>query len=521
MTIPKFLALAALMASATASCAQNTPENAGQRAPLNPHLQHRIGMNLSSNVDYSSQFAFADLWRSARPWTPDNSHLNWPTTEDGTLVPPPGKVLDHYLLTDLRGWYPAGKYVITWQGEGEVEARKFNVKREISRGPGRLEIEIEPSNNALVVTIARSNPDNPIRDLHVWMPGTEDLKSVWNPAFLERLKGFEALRFMDFGEANNSTLQKWSERPKPSDARWNNHGVPLEIQIELANTLETDAWFCVPHLADDDYVREMARLIKANLKPEAKAYIELSNEIWNGMFAQSRYAEKRGVELGLDANGFTAKLNWQARRSKEIFAIFDEVFGAERENRVVRVLAGQAGNPWVAGQLLSFENAGKSADAIAIAPYFGHWFGDAANTEKVLAGGLDGLFEGLSRDVDGENLNLIKAHAKLARDNGLELIAYEGGQHLSGTGGAENNDKLTSLFHRANTDARMKELYFRHHENWVKNGGGLYAAFAFVAIPSKWGSWGTLRYLDEPLETAPKFAALREILDAQKGQTAK
>ena len=118
MTIPKFLALAALMASATASCAQNTPENAGQRAPLNPHLQHRLGMNLSSNVDYSSQFAFADLWRSARPWTPDNSHLNWPTTEDGTLVPPPGKVLDHYLLTDLRGWYPAGKYVITWQGEG-------------------------------------------------------------------------------------------------------------------------------------------------------------------------------------------------------------------------------------------------------------------------------------------------------------------------------------------------------------------------------------------------------------------
>jgi hypothetical protein len=37
--------------------------------------------------------------------------------------------------------------------------------------------------------------------------------------------------------------------------------------------MNVDAWFNVPHLADDDYIQNMAELIYANLRPNLKAYI--------------------------------------------------------------------------------------------------------------------------------------------------------------------------------------------------------------------------------------------------------
>ena len=58
-------------------------------------------------------------------------------------------------------------------------------------------------------------------------------------------------------------------------------GVSLEYQIALVNTLNVNAWFNIPHLADDDYIQNMALLIRDTLNPSLKAYIEYSNEIWN------------------------------------------------------------------------------------------------------------------------------------------------------------------------------------------------------------------------------------------------
>ena len=49
---------------------------------------------------------------------------------------------------------------------------------------------------------------------------------------------------------------------------------------------------------------------------------------------------------------------------------------------------------------------------------------------------------------------------------GLALIAYEAGQHLVGVGGGENNDALTALFHQANADPRMGELYQAYLRGW-------------------------------------------------------
>ena len=44
----------------------------------------------------------------------------------------------------------------------------------------------------------------------------------------------------------------------------------------------------VPHLADDEYVREAAELIQARLEPGLRVWVEHSNETWSGGGRQIR-----------------------------------------------------------------------------------------------------------------------------------------------------------------------------------------------------------------------------------------
>jgi hypothetical protein len=99
----------------------------------------------------------------------------------------------------------------------------------------------------------------------------------------------------------------------------------------------------------------------------------------------------------------------------------------------------------------------------------------------------------------------------VARRFGVELIAYEGGQHLAGSGGAENDVLLTDLFVSANRSPRMYDLYRKYLANWFAEGGGLFVAFNDVGKPTKWGSWGAWEHR-EPVEDAPKARALLELV---------
>ena len=90
------------------------------------------------------------------------------------------------------------------------------------------------------------------------------------------------------------------------------------------------------------------------------------------------------------------------------------------------------------------------------------------------------------------------------------LIAYEGGQHLVGHGGAENDEALTKLFAAVNRHPRMYDLYRKHLNHWFAEGGGLYGVFSFVGAPSKWGSWGVLEYQDQPASQSHKYRALAD-----------
>ena len=88
-------------------------------------------------------------------------------------------------------------------------------------------------------------------------------------------------------------------------------------------------------------------------------------------------------------------------------------------------------------------------------------------------------------------------HAAVAAAHGLSLVMYEGGTHVAGLGDQVNDDGLTEFFTSFNYSPEMAQLYAELLTGWRDSGGTLFNAFVDVAAPSKWGSWGALRHLDD------------------------
>lgn len=489
------------------------PETKSPRPPL--------GINLAGVTYYSSEIPFTDLFKTSKRFIFQKLGEKYGVGEKHDLRPDgyPTRLLPNHvaetLLMIVDGHYPGGPYVCLYDGKGKIELG-FDAKI-TSESPGRIVCEVKPK-DGIRLRIVETDPTDPIHNIRLMRSEYEQTHKaqIFDPQFLDRWKDMKALRFMDWQRTNNSPLKHWDERAKVGDATWDTPaGVPVEVMVDLANRLKADPWFCMPHQADDAFVRSFAELVKSNLDPGRKVYVEYSNECWNGIFAQARYCAERGKELKLSDNAYQAQLRFFSQRSVEIFGIWEEVFGGH--DRLVRVLASHSANPWASEQIAAWRDAARHADALAIAPYFGHELGDPksadANADLTPQQAIERL-----RGLLPKNREMLFKQAKAAKDAHLAMIAYEGGQHLAGHGGAENNDRLTRLLIAANRDPGMKELYLRHLNDWREAGGGLYVLFSSMGKPSKWGSWGLLESVDQDPATAPKWQAVREYLSGDGGR---
>jgi len=162
--------------------------------------------------------------------------------------------------------------------------------------------------------------------------------------------------------------------------------------------------------------------------------------------------------------------------------------------------------------VVTFNDAYKRADALGIAPYFGHRLGRAKTANDVAKWPVDKVLDACSEAI-ARNRGTVARQAAIAKARGLDLIAYEGGQHLVGHGGAENNKALEKLFHAANRHPRMRELYLKYLAGWKADGGRLMAVFSSMGRYSKWGSWGVIEHFDQDPKTAPKYRAVMEFID--------
>jgi len=475
----------------------------------------RLGINLSGPADWNTELPFVDVFRFSRPWISQKKGEAWgkgpelAIDEHGWVKKlEAGCWAETPVCTIHGGHYPGGEYVILYDGEGKLEASNAPV---VSRSAGRVVGRIDPARGPFHIKLTETNPANYVRNIRVIMPGFEQTyrREPFHPAFLKRWHGVACLRFMDWMKTNGSTIAHWSERPVVEDATYSRKGVPVEVMVDLCNRLHADGWFCMPHLADDEYVRNFATVVKDRLDRSLKAYIEYSNEVWNGQFAQSKWAGQEGVRLGLGDKPWEAGWHYTAERSVQMFGIWEDVFGGHE--RLVRVLPSQAASTNVSERVVSFRDACKHADALAVAPYVSMIVtpqGKALTTKEVEKWTVDRALDYLEQKALPASVKHIADQKKIADKYGLKLVAYEGGQHMVGARGGENDDAMTKLFHAANASPRMGTIYAEYLEAWAKAGGDVFCHFSSVGEWSKWGSWGAMQYYDEGPAASPKYQAL-------------
>jgi hypothetical protein len=484
----------------------------------------RLGINLSGPADWNTELPFVDVFRFSRPWISQQEGAAWGKgpalaldAKGWIMRLAPGCWAETPLCTIEGGHYPSGDYTVLYDGDGALEFMNAEI---VSQKPGRTVIRPNPQRGGFFLRIRHTNPADYVRNIRVLMPGTEKTTQT-NPfraGFLETWRGMASLRFMDWMQTNNSSISRWSERPKRDDATWAVKGIPVEVTVDLANRLKADPWFCMPHKADDDYVRNFARLVKQRLDPSLKVTVEYSNEVWNGMFEQSRYAGEEGKRLGFAEKPWEAAWKYTSYRSVQIFKIWEAEFGGR--GRLVRVLPSQSANAYVSEQIVGFRDAYKSAGALAIAPYLS--CNVAPNGKPSLAEAeswsVDQALDYLEKTALPETERWLADQKKVADRYGLKLVSYEGGQHMVGVMGGENSEKLTKTLHAANAHPRMGEIYRKYFDAWTAAGGDLFCYFSSVSQWSKWGSWGMMQFYDDNPASSPKYmAAMRWA--KQRGQS--
>ncbi len=306
--------------------------------------------------------------------------------------------------------------------------------------------------------------------------------------YLDEMGIFTGIRMMDPNQTNDVPWQDphdpaWANRRQKSNP--NQSTMAYEYQIELANQLGRDLWVTVPNNAEPGYGYNLAVLIRDNLDPNLKVYVEYSNETWNFTFGQAQYCVDQGVALGLDPDQYVAGYKYYVYRAVRLFEEFEQAFGSQMSTRVVKVLAGQAVNTWLTTVHMDALNDpvinpnGTRPDAYAIAPYVGS-----------SAASIQDLYTELS-----QLLPTIAQQHSIVSAEGLQLIAYEGGQHV-----LNNADVL-------NRDPAMYDFYTYYLDQMAPYFSVFYLYANYSAFDTG-SAWGLKEYQGQPIGTAHKYRAV-------------
>ena len=190
--------------------------------------------------------------------------------------------------------------------------------------------------------------------------------------------------------------------------------------------------------------------------------------------------------------------------------IWKDVFGDEAEARLSNVIGTQAVNPWVTERIMeaeiwrevdpeNFVEPAEVFDALAVTTYFGGSTLKGDLRQELLgaikAPDIDAtlfLFEKLQDPNYAQSIpdiaKSLAAQAEVSKHYGLELVAYEGGQHVHHAAQGLSGDDLTTLnefmieFVRS---PEMAELYRLSWESWAEVSDGAYMQFGDMTKPSK------------------------------------
>ena len=529
--------------------------------------RRNLAFNLANNGDWASQQPFIDLMRFARPW---EGHLRgqWSGVseaeliaaghldENGWVLSVPGNVvkLGALILVDMPSEMTslAGRYHVRWEGSAYLgfSGLARNVRY---TGRNSATFDYTPGPGLVMLEFNRGDLHN-LTVVHERHLQRFQAGEIFNPDWLAVIGDAENLRLMDWMATNDSEVVEWADRPRVEHYTWA-RGVPLEIMLELANQTGAEPWFTLPHLASDDYIRRFGEAVRDGLRPDLRAWVELSNEVWNWSFAQAHWAEDQGQARWGQEHAW---VQFYALRAAEMVRILDQVF-ADQPERLVRVLG--VFTAWLGLEeaildppLLRAEDPAAPApytlfDAYAVTGYFSAelhtpdrqpmvqaWLAesreraearaedqglaDQARAEFIAAHRFDHAIEMAARElmagaVSGDPAMTVQGlldrqlthHAAMAAAHDMALVMYEGGTHVVVSPEQHDDEELMAFFTALNYSAPMGDLYRALIEGWNALTDAPFNAFVDVAVANRWGSWGHLRHLDDD---NPRWRALMQ-----------
>jgi hypothetical protein len=517
-------ALAAILALQAAACEKLADAADGPVVVPPAHAARpatpQMGINLEFVLDYARSEVFVDCIKSARtfgsadaPWD-EKAPVDkdgWPTGDAGTVV-----------MADTP--VPIGQYLFTCNGRCTVGTPCPNVSVQgqgYDRATNRTNALINVASGADHFFITFKGTQGGIKNIKLFRPGYRALQeTTFTKEFLNAIAPFQTLRLMDFTRTNTNDAVEWADRTKPTDAlQSGKRGVAWEYGIELANKSKKDLWINVPVNASDDYVRQLAKLLKDKLDPDRVVYVEYSNEVWNSIFPQFKANfDAAKAEVARDRDGSTLNDHGQDRneyywawkrvgkRLVEIAAIFKQVWGDDALNTRIRpVLASQAANAFMLRMQVDYveKNYGpayKTIYGIAGAPYLGlsekFSNNDKLTVDQIFAEGIPDQMKWV-REVTGN-------YQVVARYYRLHNMCYEGGMGIEG-------EHAVDAKIAANRDPRIADALKTYFDRWNSLGGDQFMYFNLAGPYGKFGNWGLLEELRKP---SPKMKAIQEIVAA-------
>jgi len=388
----------------------------------------------------------------------------------------------------------------TWKGKGDLKPatrRATNIR--FDQGGFTFAMNTDaPNGEAVSVELKLSSvdPSDPLRDIDC-RETTMPASARFDPQFVESLKGFKVIRFMDWQDTNLNAPVTWATRHLPSGIdNIKGDGVAVEDLIALTKETGAEPWFNMPWNADDDYYEHFARMVHDNLPADRTVYVELGNELWNHAFKAAGQAQQEGQAASLSSNANAAGLMRYAQRLGHVLDIWKKVY-ADRPGKLVRVASCQNGD-WCVKTVLGFGDTARHVDAVATAPYFG------AKLNNTVFISPDDLFAALDPEIERTLTNALAAKA-VATQYGKRYITYEAGQHLI--------FKDLDFEAKIERDPRMYDAYTKYIDFWRTRIGDLMTFYASVGSISRFGAWGLVEYVGQPMSETPKMRAVRDAMN--------
>jgi hypothetical protein len=336
------------------------------------------------------------------------------------------------------------------------------------------------------------------------------------------LKKFSVLRFMQVVNAMaGNNVANWSDRTPPtyscqqarpfgSGTGFISSGICWEYLIQLCNETGTDIFVNIPFGATDDYVRQLATLLKNTLAPEHRIYTEYSNELWNGWpYDGGRNYDSAAAEAGRgntpltfdgETNVGALSLRRAVRRDMEISTIFRSVFGdSAMMTRVRPLYMAQVGGLQGTGQEFMMDYYNNPAHVATPHPASYYFYGSGGAPYYAPTGTFDINSIWTSGDMDTAAFATSSLVSDMAwcATFGLKCVAYEGGPVMP------QNAVGTAAWQ----DSRLTKALVDHHNAWSAYGGDLFVYYT----ANNWGhkddvQWSFIHYIEQT--NTPKMRAV-------------